>query len=198
MTAHLRPAGLLAIGLLVLLSPLLLFLSGLVRLSLGRPVLFRQVRSGQGGQPFAMIKLRSMRDLRDAQGALLPDGQRVTALGQWLRRSRLDELPELINIARGDMDFVGPRPLLPHSISAMGRDGVERGKVRPGLTGLAQVSGNTLLTVEEKLRFDLCYVRHHSPILDARIIARTLLVVIGGEKRIDWHADEARPPHRGS
>ena len=131
------------------------------------------------------------------RGDPLPDAQRTPALGRFLRRSRLDELPELINIVRGDMDFVGPRPLLPRSIAAMGRDGVERGKVRPGLTGLAQVSGNTLLAVEEKLRFDLWYVRHRSASLDAQIIARTLLVVVGGEKRIDWHADEARPPHWG-
>ncbi|WP_327753328.1 sugar transferase [Sphingobium sp. SJ10-10] len=198
MIACLRPAGLLAIGFIALLSPLLLLLSVLVLLGLGRPVLFRQVRSGLGGRPFAMVKFRTMRDLRDTQGALLPDALRTTALGQFLRRSRLDELPELINIARGDMDFVGPRPLLPHTVSAMGRDGVERGRVRPGLTGLAQVSGNTLLTVEEKLRFDLWYVRNRSHRLDAQIIARTLLVVTGGEKRIDWHADEARPPHWGS
>lgn len=198
MTACLRPSALLAAGLLALLAPLLLLLAVLVLLGLGRPVLFRQVRSGLGGRPFAMIKFRTMRDLRDAHGALLPDAQRVTALGQFLRRSRLDELPELINIVRGEMDFVGPRPLLPHMISAMGRDGVERGKVRPGLTGLAQVSGNTLLTVEEKLRFDLWYGRNRSARLDAQIIARTLLVVTRGEKRIDWHADEARPPHWGS
>jgi lipopolysaccharide/colanic/teichoic acid biosynthesis glycosyltransferase len=198
MTACLRPSAWLAMALLALLAPLLLLLSLLVLVGLGRPVLFRQVRSGLGGQPFAMIKFRSMRDLRDSRGDPLPDAQRTPALGRFLRRSRLDELPELINIARGDMDFVGPRPLLPHSIAAMGRDGVERGKVRPGLTGLAQVSGNTLLAVEEKLRFDLWYVRHHSARLDAQIIARTLLVVVGGEKRIDWHADEARPPHWGS
>ncbi|UZW54544.1 sugar transferase [Sphingobium sp. JS3065] len=197
MIAFLRPAGLAAIALLGLLSPLLLLLSALVLIGMGWPMIFRQFRSGRGGQPFAMIKFRTMRDLRDGQGALLPDEQRVTALGRFLRRSRLDELPELINIARGEMDFVGPRPLLPHTVSAMGRDGVERGLVRPGLTGLAQVSGNTLLTVEEKLRFDLRYVRNRSARLDAWIIARTLLVVIGGEKRIDWHADEARPPHRG-
>ncbi|WP_313804098.1 sugar transferase [Sphingobium sp.] len=198
MIACLRPAGLLAIALLGLLSPFLLLLSVLVLSGLGWPVLFRQPRSGRGGRSFTMIKFRTMRDLRDGQGALLPDAQRVTALGQFLRRSRLDELPELINIARGDMDFVGPRPLLPHTISAMGRDGMERGRVRPGLTGLAQVSGNTLLTVEEKLRFDLWYVRNRSSRLDAQIMACTLLVVTRGEKRIDWHADEARPPHWGS
>ena len=198
MTACLRPSAWLAAALFALLAPLLLLLSLLVLTGLGRPVLFRQVRSGLGGRRFAMIKFRSMRDLRDSRGDLLPDAQRTTALGQFLRRSRLDELPELINIVRGDMDFVGPRPLLPHSVALMGRDGVERGKVRPGLTGLAQVSGNTLLTLEEKLRFDLWYVRHRSARLDAQIIVRTLLVVVGGEKRIDWHADEARPPHWGS
>ncbi|AEG49849.1 sugar transferase [Sphingobium chlorophenolicum L-1] len=197
MIALLRPAGLAAVALLGLLSPLLLLLSALVLIDVGRPLLFRQFRSGRGGRPFIMIKFRTMRDLRDRQGALLPDARRVTALGRFLRRSRLDELPELVNIARGEMDFIGPRPLLPDTVDAMGRDGVERGLVRPGLTGLAQVSGNTLLSLEEKLRFDLRYVRNRSARLDARIIARTLLVVARGEKRIDWHADEARPPHRG-
>ncbi|WP_375196158.1 sugar transferase [Sphingobium sp.] len=197
MKARLRPAALAALALLILLAPLLLLLSGLVLLSMGRPVLFRQQRSGQGGHVFPMIKFRSMRDLHDAKGMPLPDALRVTALGQFLRRSRLDELPELVNIARGDMDFVGPRPLLPQTIAAMREDGAERGRVRPGLTGLAQVSGNTLLTVEEKLRFDLWYVRNRSAWLDAQIMARTLLVVIAGEKRINWHVDEARPPHWG-
>lgn len=197
MTRRLRPAGLVALALLILLSPLLLLLSGLVLLSMGRPVLFRQQRSGLGGRIFSMVKFRSMRDLHDAQGMPLPDAQRVTAIGHFLRRSRLDELPELLNIAHGDMDFVGPRPLLPQTISAMRDNGVERGRVRPGLTGLAQVSGNTLLTVEEKLRFDLWYVRNRTAWLDAQIMARTLLVVIAGEKRINWHVDEARPPHWG-
>ncbi|KEQ54124.1 sugar transferase [Sphingobium chlorophenolicum] len=197
MIALLRPAGLAAVALLGLLSPLLLLLSALVLIDVGRPLLFRQFRSGRGGRPFIMIKFRTMRDLRDRQEALLPDARRVTALGRFLRRSRLDELPELVNIARGEMDFIGPRPLLPDTVDAMGRDGVERGLVRPGLTGLAQVSGNTLLSLEEKLCFDLRYVRNRSARLDARIIARTLLVVARGEKRIDWHADEARPPHRG-
>ncbi|WP_242126741.1 sugar transferase [Sphingobium sp. Sx8-8] len=197
MTARLRPAGLVALALLVLLLPLLALLSGLVLLGMGRPILFRQQRSGQGGLIFPMIKFRTMRDIHDAQGTPLLDAQRVTALGRFLRRSRLDELPELLNIARGDMDFVGPRPLLPQTIGAMREDGIERGRVRPGLTGLAQVSGNTLLTVEEKLRFDLWYVRNRTAWLDAQIMARTLLVVVAGEKRINWHVDEARPPHWG-
>lgn len=193
-----RPAGIAALALLALLSPLLVLLSVLVLLSMGRPLLFRQIRSGQGGRDFAMIKFRTMRNTRDAQGVLLPDADRVTAMGQFLRRTRLDELPELINILRGEMDFVGPRPLLPYTIAEMGRNGAVRAQARPGLTGLAQVSGNTLLTVEEKLRFDLWYVRNRTPLLDAWILARTMMVVVRGEKRINWHVDEARPPHWGS
>lgn len=194
----LRPAALVAITGLVLLSPLLLLLALLVRADLGKPVLFRQIRSGRGGRAFVMLKFRSMRELTDGSGTPLPDEQRVTAFGRFLRRSRLDELPELINIARGDMDFVGPRPLLPSTINALREDGALRGLVRPGLTGLAQVSGNTLLTVEEKLRFDLWYVRNRSLALDARILARTVAVVFWGEKRIDWRGDELRPPHWGN
>ncbi|WP_150291999.1 sugar transferase [Sphingobium estronivorans] len=197
MRGWLRPAGLLALALFGLLAPLLLLLAALVLSDLGRPVLFRQRRSGRDGRVFEMMKFRTMRHAVDAQGLPLPDSQRVTAMGRFLRRSRLDELPELLNIVRGDMAFVGPRPLLPETIGMMREEGRLRGAVRPGLTGLAQVSGNTLLTVEEKLRFDLWYVRNRSMRLDAWIVARTLLVVIGGEKRINWHVDEARPPHRG-
>jgi len=188
--------GLAAVG-LVLASPLLLLLALLVLVSMGRPILFRQTRSGKDGRAFEMLKFRSMRDLQDRQGNPLPDEQRVTMAGRFLRRSRLDELPELINILRGEMAFVGPRPLLPHTIAALGEEGAQRGLVRPGLTGLAQVSGNTLLTVEEKLRFDLWYVRNRSFALDAQILMHTIGVVLKGERRIVWHADEARPPYWG-
>ncbi|MFK4792532.1 sugar transferase [Sphingobium sp. ZW T5_29] len=192
-----RPAAWSAAVGLLLASPLLLILGLLVLSSVGRPILFRQVRSGKGGREFEMLKFRSMRDLTNDKGVPLPDQLRVTVVGRFLRRSRLDELPELINIVRGDMDFVGPRPLLPHTIHALGEAGRIRGLVRPGLTGLAQVSGNTLLTVEEKLRYDLWYVGNRSAALDAQILMHTIGVVIAGEKRIDWHADEARPPHWG-
>lgn len=192
-----RPAAWSAAVGLLLASPLLLILGLLVLSSVGRPILFRQVRSGKGGREFEMLKFRSMRDLTNDKGVPLPDELRVTTVGRFLRRSRLDELPELINIVRGDMDFVGPRPLLPHTIHALGEAGRIRGLVRPGLTGLAQVSGNTLLTVEEKLRYDLWYVGNRSAALDAQILMHTIGVVIAGEKRIDWHADEARPPHWG-
>ena len=192
-----RPAAWSAAVGLLLASPLLLILGLLVLSSVGRPILFRQVRSGKDGREFEMLKFRSMRDLTNDKGVPLPDQLRVTVVGRYLRRSRLDELPELINIVRGDMDFVGPRPLLPHTIHALGEAGRIRGLVRPGLTGLAQVSGNTLLTVEEKLRYDLWYVGNRSAALDAQILMHTIGVVIAGEKRIDWHADEARPPHWG-
>ena len=197
MSPMFRPAAwVAALGLLVAL-PFLLILALLVGFSVGRPILFRQIRSGKGGRDFEMLKFRSMRDLTDDSGVPLSDERRVTSVGRFLRRSRLDELPELVNIARGDMAFIGPRPLLPHTIQALGEAGRVRGLVRPGLTGLAQVSGNTLLTVEEKLRYDLWYVRNQSTALDAQILMHTIGVVIAGEKRIDWHADEARPPHWG-
>jgi len=171
-------AGLLLAGLAPLIAPLTIA----VRVSLGSPVLFRQERAGFNGQAFTMIKLRSMTDARDRSGALLSDDERVTRFGRFLRRSRLDELPGLYNIARGDMVFVGPRPLLPQTIAALGEPGRRRGSVRPGLTGWAQVNGNTLLTLDEKVALDLWYVRHAGLRLDAEIAARTLWVMIGGEK----------------
>jgi lipopolysaccharide/colanic/teichoic acid biosynthesis glycosyltransferase len=182
---------------LVLLSPIMLLAGGLVLVSLGRPILFRQWRSGRGGVPFRMVKFRTMRELRGTTGALLPDAARTTRMGRFLRRSRLDELPELVNIIAGDMDVVGPRPLLPGTVAAMGEDGMVRGLIRPGLTGLAQVSGNTLLTADEKLAFDIGYVRHRSWRLDWTIVLRTIGVVIMGERRTSRHVDDARHPRRG-
>lgn len=174
----------LALIALVLLSPLMLVVALLVLASLGRPVLFRQLRSGKAGVPFRMVKFRTMRELYDAAGKLLPDELRTTGVGRFLRRSRLDELPELVNVITGDMNLVGPRPLLPETIAEMGEGGALRGAVRPGLTGLAQVSGNTLLRRDEKLALDTWYVRNRSWWLDWRIAFRTLAVVILGERRI--------------
>ncbi|WP_395394142.1 sugar transferase [Novosphingobium sp. BL-8A] len=169
-----------------LLIPTLPLLAGLalgVRLSMGAPVLFRQQRAGLGGQPFTLFKLRSMREANGPDGRPLPDEARVTGFGRFLRRSRLDELPGLWNVARGDMTFVGPRPLLPETIAALGTRGMARGHVRPGLTGWAQVNGNTLLSLDEKIALDLWYVDHAGPMLDLRILARTAWVMIGGERR---------------
>lgn len=168
-----------------------------VLISMGRPVLFRQQRAGLRNRPFELVKFRSMRDDRDASGALLPDAARTTRVGAILRKTRLDELPELWNILRGDMAFVGPRPLLPRTLAEFGPDGLVRSSVRPGITGLAQVSGNTLLGIGDKLAIDLLYVRNRSLGLDLQIILRTPLMMLRGE-RIDpvflekAHASDSR------
>lgn len=172
-----------AAALLILLAPLLAVIALLVRLSMGRPVLFRQQRSGRGGRTFTLTKFRSMRDASDVAGNPLPDEQRVTSLGRLLRRSRLDELPGLWNVVTGDLAFVGPRPLLPQTIAGLGGAGAERGKVKPGLTGWAQVNGNTLLTLPEKVDLDLWYVAHANWRLDLSILRLTVWVMIVGERR---------------
>ncbi len=166
----------------VLAIPLIAVVALLVALSLGRPVLFRQWRSGVGGGTFLLLKFRTMTDARGADGTLLPDAERVTPVGQLLRRTRIDELPELINIARGEMAFVGPRPLLPETVSEMGEKGKVRGTVLPGLTGWSQVSGNTLLSNSQKLALDLWYIEHRSLLLDLRILLMTIAVIVRGER----------------
>lgn len=174
------------------LLPVMLLLAALIRAALGSPVLFVQPRAGLGGQPFRLVKFRTMTDARDRNGALLPDEQRLTALGRLLRRTRLDELPELWNILKGEMAFVGPRPLLPATVAGFGEAGRRRGAVRPGLTGWAQVNGNTLLSNEDKLALDLWYVDHRSPWLDARIVAKTIGVVLLGERIAVSELEKAR------
>ncbi|WP_334182110.1 sugar transferase [Novosphingobium sp.] len=174
---------LLATLLLLTLLPLLLLLGLGTMLSMGRPVLFRQRRAGREGRDFTLLKLRSMREATGPDGQPLPDEARVTAFGRFLRRSRLDELPGLWNVAAGDMTFVGPRPLLPETIAGLGPRGAARGRVRPGLTGWSQVNGNTLLSLDEKIALDLWYVENASPLLDLRIVALTLWVMVGGERR---------------
>ena len=173
----------LALAGVVLLLPLLALLAALTMALLGRPVLFRQHRAGLGGRTFRIVKFRSMSDDRDAAGVLLPDDRRLGRFGRALRRSRLDELPELWNIVRGDMAFVGPRPLFPETVTALGADGRRRGAVRPGLTGLAQISGNTLLSSAEKIAIDLRYVDRRSAGLDLLILLCTPLVMLFGERR---------------
>lgn len=181
---------------LVLLWPLLICIGIVTAGTLGRPILFRQTRSGRSGQPFVMVKFRTMRALHDPAGRLLPDKLRVTRLGRLLRRTRLDELPELWNILRGDMSFVGPRPLLPETVIAMGEAGQQRGAVRPGLTGWAQVNGNALLNEPDKLALDLWYVAHASFAIDLAILARTLKVILFGERINAQQVKEAYASHR--
>lgn len=164
-------------------APLAAVAVALVWANLGRPALFRQTRSGIGGRPFTLYKFRSMPDARDDQGAPLPDAARLTRFGRLFRRSRLDELPQLVNVLAGDMSIIGPRPLLPATIAAAGRAGVERSRARPGLTGWAQVSGNTLLSEDEKIALDLWYLDHRTLALDVVVVLRTLAIPFIGERR---------------
>jgi lipopolysaccharide/colanic/teichoic acid biosynthesis glycosyltransferase len=150
--------------------------------ALGRPLLFRQVRCGLGGRTFSIVKFRTMHDLRDAGGLLLPDRARETAVTRIIRRVRFDELPQLTAVLSGDLAFVGPRPLKPETIAAFGPLGVVRCTVLPGLTGWAQVNGNTQLSDREKLALDVWYVDHRSPGLDLKILLRTLNMLMFGER----------------
>ena len=173
---------------LIAALPVLAALAGLILIGQGRPIFFRQVRSGQHGRTFTIVKFRSMRDTRDDAGQLLPDADRTTRIGAFLRRSRLDEILGLWNVARGEMNWIGPRPLLPPTIRDLGERGRERGRVRPGLTGYSQISGNTLLDLDQKIALDLWYVKQRSFWLDASILARTLGVIVLGE-RLRNHLD---------
>ena len=158
-----------ALAALLLLSPLLLLLALLVRLRLGSPVLFRQTRPGRHGELFTLYKFRSMRDGPE------PDADRLTGFGRLLRRSSLDELPELWNVLRGDMSLVGPRPLLPEYLERYSPEQARRHEVRPGLTGWAQVHGRNAVDWNRKFELDVHYVDHASPALDAKILLLTLL-----------------------
>lgn len=165
---------LLAALLLVALSPLLLVVAWMVRRNLGTPVLFRQRRPGRGGRIFEMVKFRTMRDALDKNGQPLPDAERLTPFGQWLRSTSLDELPELWNILRGDMSFVGPRPLLVQYLNRYTPEQARRHEVRPGLTGWAQVNGRNALDWETRFRLDVWYVDHLSLWLDFKIVLMTI------------------------
>jgi len=166
--------------LLVLAAPLLLVVGLAVRLRLGRPVLFRHPRPGRGAVPFTMVKFRTMTEERDAGGILLPDEQRLTKLGRFLRRTSLDELPELWNVLRGDMSLVGPRPLPVDYLPLYSAEQARRHEVRPGVTGWAQVNGRNAITWDEKFRLDVWYVDHRSLRLDLKILAMTVGTVLKG------------------
>lgn len=164
-------------------APLAAIVAALVWCKLGRPILFHQTRSGLGGRPFTLCKFRSMADAVDAHGVPLPDAERATRFGRLLRRSRFDEIPQLLNVLAGDMSIVGPRPLLPATVAAAGRAGVERGRAKPGLTGWSQVNGNTLLSEREKFALDLWYLEHRTLATDLAVVARTLAIPFVGERR---------------
>jgi sugar transferase EpsL len=188
---------LLALTALIMLAPLLAIIFLLVRVALGRPVLFRQIRPGLHGHSFELIKFRTMTDQLAANGELLTDAQRLTGFGHFLRASSLDELPELWNVLRGDMSLVGPRPLLLEYLPLYDADQARRHDVRPGLTGWAQVNGRNTLSWEEKFAADLWYVDNRSFWLDLKILARTIVAVLG-RRGISAAGEATMPPFTGN
>jgi lipopolysaccharide/colanic/teichoic acid biosynthesis glycosyltransferase len=164
---------------LIFLSPIILLLVVLVRIKIGSPVLFSQERPGLMGKPFKMIKFRSMTNACDSYGNLLPDAERLTRFGKFLRASSLDELPGLWNVLKGDMSLVGPRPLLMEYLPLYSPEQYRRHEVRPGLTGWAQVNGRNALSWEEKFTLDAWYVDNHSFWLDIKILFLTVKKVLG-------------------
>jgi len=165
---------------LVLLSPVLLAVAWTVRVKLGSPVIFKQPRPGKDEKIFTLYKFRTMTDERDENGNLLPDGERLTPLGRFLRSTSMDELPELWNILKGEMSIVGPRPLLVKDMVFMTKEQRMRHSVRPGLTGWAQVNGRNNVTWEEKLDLDLEYLKRVTFLNDIKIIIMTLIKVLKG------------------
>jgi sugar transferase EpsL len=161
-------------AMLVLLLPVLLTLALVVRGAMGPPVLFRQERPGLHCRPFRMIKFRTMRDAKDAAGVVLSDAERLTSVGRFLRRTSLDELPELWNVLVGEMSIVGPRPLLMEYLSLYSPRQARRHEVKPGITGWAQVNGRNALEWEARLAMDVWYVDNRSWLLDARILLLTV------------------------
>ena len=159
----------------------LLVVALLIRLKLGRPVLFFQQRPGYLGRPFWLLKFRTMTNARDTSGSLLPDAQRLTTFGRWLRSTSIDELPGLLNILRGEMSFIGPRPLLMEYLPLYSAEQARRHDVKPGFSGWAQINGRNTLSWEDKFRLDVWYVDHQNFWLDLRIFLITILKVLRRE-----------------
>jgi lipopolysaccharide/colanic/teichoic acid biosynthesis glycosyltransferase len=179
-----------AVALVILSMPIMLT-ALITKVMLGSPVLFNQTRVGKNMSNFVICKFRTMLDTRDGNGKLLPDRLRETPFSRIIRKIRLDEFPQLFAIAAGKMAFIGPRPLLPETIQSMGYLGKVRCKVRPGLSGWAQINGNTQLSDMQKLSLDIWYIDNRGPLVDAVIVWKTLLMIMGGERLNQRHIDEA-------
>lgn len=174
-----RPFDIVASGAaLIALSPVIATIALLVRLRLGRPIIFRQQRPGLNGRIFLMSKFRTMSDALDSDGQPLPDHERLSSFGRWLRTTSLDELPELWNILRGDMSIIGPRPLLVEYLPLYSPEQARRHEVRPGLTGWAQVNGRNAISWEEKFALDVWYVDRVSFWLDMKVLFYTVLIIV--------------------
>jgi lipopolysaccharide/colanic/teichoic acid biosynthesis glycosyltransferase len=182
---------------LVVLSPVLLGIAIVVRVTIGSPVLFRQTRPGRGGRPFELLKFRTMTDARGPDGALLPDVDRLTAVGRKLRRTSLDELPELLNVVRGEMSLVGPRPLLMEYVPLYTPEQARRHEVAPGITGWAQVNGRNDTTWDDRFAHDRYYVEHRSMRLDLHILKCTVGQVLHGHG-VSQRGEATMPRFTGS
>lgn len=167
-----------ALCMLILATPLMIVVAAMIRGTIGYPVLFVQLRPGMNGVPFKVYKFRTMTDAVDSDGVMLPDADRLTCLGGWLRRLSLDELPQLVNVLRGDMSLVGPRPLLVEYLPLYSEEQGRRHSVRPGITGWAQINGRNSIDWETRLALDVWYVDHASFSLDMQILAATFLKVL--------------------
>ena len=170
-----------SLGAIIVISPIILITAVLVRIKLGSPILFKQERPGKDGKIFKMYKFRTMTDEKDENGNLLPDVKRLTRFGKFLRNSSLDELPELLNILKGDMSIVGPRPLLVKYLPLYNDFQRHRHDVRPGLTGLAQVNGRNATTWEKRFEYDVEYVKNISFLIDIKIVLLTVKSVLKHE-----------------
>jgi len=182
---------------LILVSPLLLGLAILVRISLGAPVIFLQLRPGFLGKPFTLFKFRTMKDTRGTDGELQSDEKRLTALGRFLRATSLDELPELVNVLRGEMSLVGPRPLLMEYLQRYSPEQARRHDTLPGITGWAQINGRNALSWEDKFKLDVWYVDNRSLSLDIKILLLTFWKVLRREG-ISQHGHATAPVFMGS
>jgi lipopolysaccharide/colanic/teichoic acid biosynthesis glycosyltransferase len=171
---------------LILLSPIILLTAIVVALSMGTPVIFKQMRPGYKGKPFTIYKFRTMKDAYDETGKPLPDDQRLTKFGSFMRASSLDELPELLNVLKGEMSLVGPRPLRMDYLALYSPEQAKRHDVMPGVTGWAQINGRNSISWDEKFKLDVWYVNHHTIGLDLKIMALTFLKVF---KREDISAE---------
>jgi lipopolysaccharide/colanic/teichoic acid biosynthesis glycosyltransferase len=181
---------LVALAGLIILLPLLLLLGLLVRMFLGSPILFRQQRPGLGAKPFHILKFRTMRDAYAPNGEPLPDAERLTGFGRFLRASSLDELPELWNVLKGEMSLVGPRPLLMEYVPLYNESQMRRHDVRPGITGWSQVNGRNAISWEQKFAQDLWYVENRSMLLDLKILVLTIASIV---RRDGINASESVP-----
>ncbi|EHH2485702.1 sugar transferase [Vibrio vulnificus] len=182
---------------LILLSPIIALVAWKIRKNLGSPVLFRQTRPGLNGKPFEMVKFRTMKDAVDAQGNPLPDSERMTPFGDKLRNSSLDELPELLNVLKGEMSLVGPRPLLMQYLPLYNLEQARRHEVRPGVTGWAQINGRNAISWEEKFKLDVWYVDNRSFWLDFKILLLTVKKVLIKEG-ISAQGEATMPSFKGN